>query len=361
MAVSLNAGQKVYALPRSIVGLSGHAKTAIKIPDSTSKALLRKLRSGPFYLHEISAPAGTESSTSSKVSAAANVLISPRSLGDIATVELPSGTAGLVCKANSFLACTGDVDIKSSFDGVKIVGEGSVAVAAYGVIHRLSLQTGEEYHVDPRHLVAYSSKYRPAAVVSAIPETAVEDVEKQSFSKLIQRYMLQSIRKITLDPLRRARYWFLGDSNAFVKLSGPGEFLVSTRTPPRMGALTSALAELQYQGKLLKEGRAFRDGKLEGQMMIGSEAERSGLNSFQVTVANGKVLFENAPTNPLIATKSTLSPQLPSEPATIEEKPREPVNETVVVPVPPAKPSEIKVAKKTSSSWKTLLFGSSAK
>ncbi|KAJ2342725.1 hypothetical protein IWW50_004688 [Coemansia erecta] len=97
--------------------------------------------------------------------AAADVLIAPRSAGDVAVVGM-AGAADYFVRRGCVLAQTAFLHA-STWRGVgaafgvlafdRVGGRGAMVINGVGGLHRLVLRDGEEYLVDPRFVVAWSS------------------------------------------------------------------------------------------------------------------------------------------------------------------------------------------------------------
>ncbi|KAJ2708505.1 hypothetical protein H4R19_004712 [Coemansia spiralis] len=105
-------------------------------------------------------------------SAAADVLLAPQRPGDIAIVPV-SGAVGYFVRHGSLLAHTRFLTVSAwrglgsafhalAFDAVG--GRGTMALSSYGGLHRLVLQDGEQYFIDPRYVVAWSDSLTVAPV-----------------------------------------------------------------------------------------------------------------------------------------------------------------------------------------------------
>ncbi|KAJ2723987.1 hypothetical protein GGI07_002274 [Coemansia sp. Benny D115] len=95
----------------------------------------------------------------------ADVLLAPRLPGDLAVVHM-DGAQGMFVRKPCLLAQTKFLQVSTwkglgatfhalAFD--RVDGKGAVVLNAFGSIHRLVLNEGEEYLVDPRYVVAWSS------------------------------------------------------------------------------------------------------------------------------------------------------------------------------------------------------------
>ncbi|KAJ1819867.1 hypothetical protein LPJ56_001477 [Coemansia sp. RSA 2599] len=163
-------------------------------PRARSKAIargptsvLRPLLGRQAFLQEISTD-----------SASADVLLAPRQPGDVAVVGL-SGAVEYYVRKSCLLARTKFLQVSTwnaigaafnalAFD--RVAGKGTMVLNTHGGLHRLVLQEGEEYLVDPRYVVAWSANLdvgpqsgRPKPLVPGqSAETQVPSAKQQTAS-----------------------------------------------------------------------------------------------------------------------------------------------------------------------------------
>ncbi|KAJ1876551.1 hypothetical protein H4R99_004762 [Coemansia sp. RSA 1722] len=117
-------------------------------------AILRPLLGRQTFVQEISTQ-----------DISADVLLAPKQQGDVVVVGL-TGSVDYYVRKSCLLATTKFLNISTwkaigaefnalAFD--KVEGKGSMVINSYGGLHRLVLQENEEYLVDPRYVVAWSS------------------------------------------------------------------------------------------------------------------------------------------------------------------------------------------------------------
>lgn len=192
LKVNLNAGEIIQAESDAMVTRSANVAIRSKMPGGFMGAAARKLMTGEsLFLQELvctspaaGTAAGAEAEPSQGSSAGtpiADVLLAPKSTGDIAihTLQAP-GAAGassasgpLLIRKGAFLAASNSVDITSQaqlgnqfllkgiFSGhglfcLRAAGDGVVAFSSCGSIHRYDLRPGEERIVDNDHVIAWS-------------------------------------------------------------------------------------------------------------------------------------------------------------------------------------------------------------
>ncbi|KAJ2160985.1 hypothetical protein GGF46_001844 [Coemansia sp. RSA 552] len=136
------------------VGQSPSARSRATPRGTFLVAALRPLLGRSMYVQEIT----TEDW-------AADVLISPKRSGDVVVLGL-NGMVDYFVRRNCLLAQSRFIDVKTwsgigatfnalAFD--RAGGRGSIAVSAFGGLHRLVLAENEQYLVDPRYVVAWSA------------------------------------------------------------------------------------------------------------------------------------------------------------------------------------------------------------
>ncbi|KAJ1966441.1 hypothetical protein GGI12_000085 [Dipsacomyces acuminosporus] len=155
------------------LGQSPHAKSRATTNGALAVAALRPLLGRKAFVQEISTD-----------DLAAEILISPKKPGDVSVVAM-DGSADYYVRRSSLLALTRFLKV-STWSGLgagfnalafdKVSGQGTAVINTFGGLHRLVLSEGEEYLVDPRYVVAWTStldiapqsgKPRPLAATSS--------------------------------------------------------------------------------------------------------------------------------------------------------------------------------------------------
>ncbi|MBN2803976.1 MAG: TIGR00266 family protein [Deltaproteobacteria bacterium] len=163
--ISLEPGESITVEAGSMVGMSDglQIKTSIggnktgffgKVLNFLS-AFIRKLLGGEsFFLNTYTPPEGQPG----------QILVAPALSGDIIHYNL-DGNRSLIIQATSYLASSGDVEIKTKFGGIKSLfsgegafwlnakGTGDIWVNCYGAIHEIDVEG--KYTVDTGHIVAF--------------------------------------------------------------------------------------------------------------------------------------------------------------------------------------------------------------
>lgn len=330
LSVSLiGSNASIYARPHSIVGVSGALRAQLEVPSNLMSALMTKIRGGPFFMHKLQLASTDNTSGSNNC----NVLLAPNSAGvaDVVAVDVArlSHSASLVIsQSDSFLACSSNVSFKpygiwsshlhcypspnslnTSDKGSGEMGESNgsmVAICAPGVISSLQLKQGEEYFVSRSHLVAYSSTSEPSQLFDFQPAVSpnwfLQDQQNPhrtpNLLHILKGWTVLRLRQMFVRPVLRLRHWITGDVDLLVKLSGPGEFWISSRSRPSIPSLanlTNSVSQLRYQGRLLRESRklALEQPVDEQPAIVKSVSTVETLQNRQVVTvdANGKVLF----------------------------------------------------------------------
>lgn len=105
-----------------------------------------------------------------KATSDGELLITPKDMGNIMKIEMDGGRQYRISNGR-FLACTEGINIETksktkskgifgSGEGLfaaRVVGEGTLFLNLYGVLHKISLDLDEEYIVDSDHLVIWDN------------------------------------------------------------------------------------------------------------------------------------------------------------------------------------------------------------
>ncbi|KAI8320197.1 hypothetical protein GQ54DRAFT_298828 [Martensiomyces pterosporus] len=143
-----------YAQVGQTLGRSPHATSRATTNGAVAVAALRPLLGRRTFIQEIS----TESM-------AADVLVAPKQPGDVSVVGM-DGSVDYFVRKGCLLALTRFLSV-STWSGLgagfnalafdKVSGRGTAVINTFGGLHRLVLNEGEEYLVDPRYVVAWTS------------------------------------------------------------------------------------------------------------------------------------------------------------------------------------------------------------
>jgi uncharacterized protein (TIGR00266 family) len=157
--VTLPHGQSIYADGGAMVSMTPTIKVEGSLKGGLLGALSRKLLRGEtFFFQTLTADTGD-----------GEVLIAPAPTGDILLLEM-DGSVDYYVQKGSFLGASHalkmDTKMQNLTQGLfsgegffisRIAGQGTLALNSFGAIHRTDLAAGQEYIVDNRHLVAWTS------------------------------------------------------------------------------------------------------------------------------------------------------------------------------------------------------------
>ncbi|KAJ2900380.1 hypothetical protein IWW38_000547 [Coemansia aciculifera] len=146
---------QLYAQVGQTLGQSPHARTRTTTKGAAAVAALRPLLGRHAFIQEISTPAAT----------GAEILLAPRHAGDVVVLGMDGSRdyfvrRGCLLAQTKFLTVSTWNGIGAAFNALafdKVSGRGSAVINTFGGLHRLVLGEGEEYLVDPRYVVAWSS------------------------------------------------------------------------------------------------------------------------------------------------------------------------------------------------------------
>ena len=159
LTVVLEAGESIKAEPGAMVAQQDVQMKTGSAGGGIFGGIRRMLGGESFFINTFTAERG-----------GGQVCLAPATPGDIGSFTLPPNQ-NLFIQANSFLACTENVQTDSQFQGFRglFSGEslfflrayteranGTVFYNSYGAIKRLPVEPGKELVVDTGHLVAFS-------------------------------------------------------------------------------------------------------------------------------------------------------------------------------------------------------------
>lgn len=193
--VELGPGEKLQAVTGAMVSMSDTITMQTKAMGGIMAGLKRSVLGGEsFFINTFSADAGGEITVASCLP------------GDIVTVELTGQT--VFVQSGSFLAASDGVTLDTKWGGAKTFfsgeglfllkcgGTGTMLVSAYGAMEGRTLAAGERYTIDSSHIVTFD-------------ESVKYEVGRSGGWKST----------------------ILGGEGLVVKLTGPGDFHMQTRSP----------------------------------------------------------------------------------------------------------------------------------
>ncbi|MFC5469382.1 TIGR00266 family protein [Cohnella suwonensis] len=156
LKLQLNAGETIKAESGAMVSMSPNIDVKGTMDGGIMAGLGRMMSGETFFFQELSANRG-----------GGEVLLAPKSMGDIQAVEL-DGTYRLFVQKDGFLGGTSGIQVNTKMQNlsrgllsgegffiIEISGSGTVFLASYGSIHAINLAPGEERIIDNGHLVAW--------------------------------------------------------------------------------------------------------------------------------------------------------------------------------------------------------------
>ncbi|KAG9307674.1 hypothetical protein G9A89_023239 [Geosiphon pyriformis] len=246
LLVKLPPKSEIYTTPGTAVVVSSKVIAERTTDGNIVIAIGRKLAGGQLVYHKFT----TQSDSG-------DVLISPSSLSDIVAIHM-DGRSEYYVKKGSFLARGPRVTLRiggvsgmgvlKSF-AYRVTGRGTLVISNYGAIHRLVLNAGDEYLVNPKHLIAWDALTHPSISLPLInsPPSHARTIAKNIASKISRSTptVIDNIRnspsvKPTLEIIERlsvrTRKWLFGGPE-YLKLIGPGDFYLASRVAPVLGGL----------------------------------------------------------------------------------------------------------------------------
>lgn len=233
--VRVEPGATVTASPGRVIGHSPAAETGLVLTTAEQGVVAaagRVLSGAPTVLSKIAAP----------VDAPVDALVAPHDLSDVALLEL-DGAARYCLAPGAVLAATEGIRL-GPWTGLSragharlahATGRGLLALTAYGGIASLKLERGESYVVRASHLVAWDDRVKASRFLSQ-SRAEKEDAEGGENS-VASGARLGALASRIGSALKS--FLVFGANLPFVRLEGPGEVLVKTRTPPRFRLLES--------------------------------------------------------------------------------------------------------------------------
>ncbi|KXT00874.1 hypothetical protein AC578_970 [Pseudocercospora eumusae] len=234
LSASISASQNLYTRKGTLVGFNGKAENAVSTL-SLLEPFRRALLGIPFVYQRIS-------STSPYTA-----LIATKSpITSLVVVHLDGRLDWMVARRNALLAWTGHtLQLKPRWNmrmsmahwgNTTVTGRGLLALSGKGLIHQISLKTGEDYVVHPSHVIAYSMmQHAPQPYrfksnnlrlqipnpLTLLPDTRFFRTVRESTAYKLLRDFAFTVRTWT-----RRTIW--GD-RLFLHFHGPATILVSSR------------------------------------------------------------------------------------------------------------------------------------
>jgi uncharacterized protein (TIGR00266 family) len=155
LVVTLQQGEAVLATSGTMVSMSPTVEMDTAAQGGLLQGLKRSVLGGEsFFINTFTATGGQ-----------GEVTLAPVLPGDMMHVPMTGGA--MYVQSGSYIAGTAGVGVDTSWAGargffsgeglflLKCSGQGDLFVSAYGAIHEVDLQAGQEYVVDTGHVVAF--------------------------------------------------------------------------------------------------------------------------------------------------------------------------------------------------------------
>jgi uncharacterized protein (TIGR00266 family) len=156
--LTMNRGAEVRVEAGAMVSMSGTIEVETKAQGGLLKSLSRSVLGGEsFFMNTFRATADNS-----------ELVLAPTLPGDI--IVMPLDGQELIVQSGSFLASDLSVSVDTKWGGAKTffggeglfmlrcTGRGTLVVASYGAIHRVSIPAGQTYVVDTGHVVAFNAQ-----------------------------------------------------------------------------------------------------------------------------------------------------------------------------------------------------------
>ncbi|CZT14567.1 related to Altered inheritance of mitochondria protein 24, mitochondrial [Ramularia collo-cygni] len=244
LSASISASQDLYTRKGTLAGFNGKAENAV----STLSVLepFRRLPLGiPFLYQRI---------TSTTPYSALIATKSP--ITSLVVVHLDGRLDWMVAQRNALLAWTGHTlslkprwNMKMSlahWGSTLVTGRGLLALSGKGLIHQITLKTGEEYVVRPSNVIAYSMmqhapqpyRFKSSNMRLQIPNPLTWLPDTRFWRTMRESAVWRFTRDATFTLRTWARRTIWGD-RLFLHFHGPATILVQSRSAAIADVLTS--------------------------------------------------------------------------------------------------------------------------
>jgi uncharacterized protein (AIM24 family) len=154
LSASISASQNLYTRKGTLVGFNGKAENAVSSL-SLLEPFRRALLGVPFLYQRISSTTPFTALIGTKTP-----------ITSLVVLHLDGRLDWMIARSNALLAWTGHTlslkpkwNMKMSmanWGNTTVTGRGLLALSGKGLIHQITLKTGEEYVVHPSNIIAYS-------------------------------------------------------------------------------------------------------------------------------------------------------------------------------------------------------------
>jgi uncharacterized protein (TIGR00266 family) len=155
LIVTLEQGEAILAESGAMVSMSPNVQMQTAARGGLLSGLKRSVLGGEsFFINTFTCASGQ-----------GEITLAPALPGDMMHVPMSGGA--MYVQSGSYIAGTSGVTVDTSWAGargffsgaglflLKCVGQGDLFVSAYGAIHAVDLQAGQQYIVDTGHVVAF--------------------------------------------------------------------------------------------------------------------------------------------------------------------------------------------------------------
>ncbi len=154
--VALDAGEEIVAEGGAMVAMTEGFELETKARGGFLKSIARSTFGGEsFFMNTFKAPGS-----------GGTVRLAPALLGDMRVIELKDDR--VMVQSGGFIASSPSLEVETKWGGAKtffaseglimlrVSGNGSLIIAAYGAIEEIELGPGEKFTVDTGHLVTFT-------------------------------------------------------------------------------------------------------------------------------------------------------------------------------------------------------------
>ncbi|KAK5119264.1 hypothetical protein LTR85_007878 [Meristemomyces frigidus] len=244
LSASISASQNLYARKGTLVGFNGQAENAV----STLSLL------SPFRRAVLGIPFLYQRITSTTPYTALIATKSP--MTSLVVVHLDGRLDWMVAQRKALLAWTGHtlslsprLSMKMSlahWGNTHITGRGLLALSGKGLIHQITLKTGEEYVVHPSNVIAYSIMQHPPlpyrfkanALRFQIPNLVGWLPDTRFWRTMRESAVWNFLRNAAFAMRTWGRRTIWGD-RLFLHFRGPAQILIQSRGAALSDALTT--------------------------------------------------------------------------------------------------------------------------
>ncbi|KAK4498128.1 hypothetical protein PRZ48_010784 [Zasmidium cellare] len=244
LSASISASQNLYTRKGTLVGFNGKAENAVSTL-SLLEPFRRALLGIPFVYQRISSTTPYTALIATK---------SP--ITSLVVVHLDGRLDWMIARRNALLAWTGHtLSLKPRWNqkmslahwgSTTVTGRGLLALSGKGLIHQITLKTGDEYVVHPSNVIAYSImqhapqpyRFRSNNLRLQIPNPLTWLPDTRFWRTMRESTAWRLIRDASFTVRTLARRTICGD-RLFLHFHGPATILVQSRATSISEVLTN--------------------------------------------------------------------------------------------------------------------------